>query len=185
LVPMAKVKEFAERSNLIYLTEEDIDKIGRKAGRLPGDFVDTLYPYDGSSVKLMDNGRSIVLDLPVLKSKPDTTCVFYQGPSGCAIYSVRPKACRLFPFRADEETTGQGDVLLKIMYNPTCPGIGRGKTVDRNLLKRLVAEQFMVRTRELALEVQELKRRGLISENPQIYRTMPGGRGPSNSNSSR
>lgn len=185
LVPMAKLKEFVEKSNLIYLTGEDIEKISRTAGRRPEEFVDTLYPYDGSSVKLEEHGRSVVLDLPVLKSKVDTTCVFYQSPRGCAVYSVRPKACRLFPFRVDEETTSQGDVLLRIGYNSTCPGIGRGKPVDRKRLKILVAEQFIVRTKELALEVQKLKARGLISDKPEIYRTMPGCRRPTNSNSSK
>jgi Fe-S-cluster containining protein len=182
---MERLAEFVEKSNLIYLTEEDIDKISRHAGLVPEEFVDTLYPYDGCSVKLLEGGRSVVLDLPILKSKADSTCVFYQGRRGCTVYSVRPRACRLFPFRADEETTTQGDVLLKIGHNSTCPGIGRGKPVDRKRLKGLVAEQFMVRTRELASEVQELKAKGLISLEPKIYRTMPGRRRPTNSNSSK
>jgi len=185
LVPMAKLKEFVEKSNLIYLTGEDIDKISCEAGRRPEEFVDTLYPYDGCSVKLEEDGRSVILDLPVLQSKADTTCVFYHCPSGCAVYSVRPKACRLFPFRVDEETTAKGDVLLRIGYNSTCPGIGRGRPVDRKRLKGLVAEQFMIRNREIASEVQELRARGLIFDKPEIYRTMPGRQRPTNSNSSK
>jgi Fe-S-cluster containining protein len=185
LVPIERLAEFVEKSNLIYLTGEDIDKISRAAERRPEEFVDTLYPYDGSSVKIEEDGRSVVLDLPVLKSKADATCVFYQSPRGCAVYSVRPKACRLFPFRVDEETMAKGDVLLRIGYNSTCPGIGRGRPVDRKRLKILVAEQFMIRNRELASEVQRLKAMGLISDHPEIYRTMPGCRRPTNSNSSK
>jgi hypothetical protein len=154
-----RLKEFVEKSNLIYLTEKDIETIGQRTRCRPEEFVDTLYPYDGRFVKIRDAGRSIVLDLPVMK-----------------IYSLRPRACRLFPFRVEEKTTEAGDILLRIGYNPTCPGIGRGKVADKDRLKRLVAEQFLSRAQSVASEIQELRAKGLVCGDAEIFRTLPGRR---------
>ncbi len=124
LVPMERLPEFWKKSNLIYLTEEDVSAIAARTGLQPADFVDTLYDHDGNIVKVEDEGRKVILDLPVMKSKEDTTCVFYK--EGCTVYQERPRACRLFPFRVEEETAPEGDILLNISYNSTCPGIGKG-----------------------------------------------------------
>ncbi len=128
LVPAERLAEFVEKSNLIYLTPKDIHDIGHRARVKAADFVDTLYDYDGNCVKIEDGGRKVILDLPVMRSKEDTTCVFYRD--GCTVYPVRPKACRLFPFRVEEKSTPEGDILLKISYNPSCPGIGKGEGVN-------------------------------------------------------
>jgi len=109
-----------------------------------------------------------------MKSKADTTCVFYEN--GCTIYSVRPIACRLFPFRVEEETASNGDTLLNISYNPTCPGIGKGETVDRNKLERLVSELFMQRASDINPQLQRMIASGAISANAKVYRTLPGKR---------
>jgi len=169
---MDRLKEFWEKSNLIYLTKEDIDKIGKRTEMVPKDFVDTLYEYDGCSVKVDETGEKVILDLPVMKSKEDTTCIFYNV--GCSIYPVRPKACRLFPFRVEERTMPDGDILLKIGYNSDCPGIGKGGLVDKGSLEKLVADQFLQRANSVASEIERLRASGLISGDVQIYRTMPG-----------
>ncbi len=174
LVPGDRLKEFWEKSNLIYLTKKDIDKIGRRAKMEPKDFVDTLYEYDGCCVKVEDSGSRVILDLPVMKSRKDTLCVLYND--GCSVYSVRPNACRLFPFRVEEETMPSGDMLLNIRYNQSCPGIGKGSAVDKGKLKELVADQFMQRAESVASEIQRLQAKGLISKESQIYRSMPGGK---------
>ncbi|VVB70713.1 Putative zinc- or iron-chelating domain protein [uncultured archaeon] len=103
LVSMEQQRDFWEKSNMIYLTKEDIDNISRKTGQKPCDFVDTLFEYSGRCVHVDDSGKKIILDFPVMKSKKDATCVFYDR--GCTIYSVRPRAFRLFPFRVDDEAT--------------------------------------------------------------------------------
>jgi len=175
-VPLNRLKEFVEKSNLIYLTEKDIETIGRRTRCRPEEFVDTLYPYDGRFVKIRDAGRSIVLDLPVMMSQVDSACVFYQSRKDCEIYSLRPNACRLFPFRVEEETTEAGDILLRIGYNPTCPGIGRGRIADKDRLKRLVAEQFLSRAQSVASEIQEMRAKGLVCGDAEIFRTLPGRR---------
>jgi Fe-S-cluster containining protein len=173
LIPLSRLKEFWEKSNLIYLTQKDISNINKRY-KLPSEtFVDTLYQYDGRSVKVEDCGRKIILDLPVLKSKEDTTCVFYQK-DGCKVYTLRPKACRLFPFRVEEETTANGDIILNISYNPSCPGIGKGHRVDPRKLEKLVVEQFLLRTEEIASQVRELHSRGKIAADAQIFRSHPG-----------
>lgn len=169
---MERLKEFWEKSNLIYLTEKDIENIGRETGLAPADFVDTLYEYNGQCVRVDDAGEKIIMDFPVMQSKEDTTCVFYKD--GCTIYSVRPKACRLFPFRVDEKSTPEGDIVLSIGCNPKCPGIGRGKRAAKRDLEKLVVDQFRQRSGSVAAEVQRLAAEGKVRKDARIYRTLPG-----------
>jgi uncharacterized protein len=175
-VPLERLKEFWEKSNLIYMTSEDIENISRATGLDPSDFVDTLYRYDGKFVRVEDSGNVVILDFPVLKSKADTTCVFYD--SGCTIYSVRPKACRLFPFRVEEETSQQGDIALNISCNKSCPGIENGKIADKKPLEKLVIDQFQERSEAVATEVRTLLMEGKISGGARVYRSHPGPRFP-------
>lgn len=173
-MPLERLKEFWAKSNLIYLTAEDIENISRITGLDPTEFVDTLFKYDGKSVRVDDSGGRIILDFPVMKSNTNTTCVFYDN--GCTIYSVRPKACRLFPFRVEEETTSEGDVVLNIACNMSCPGVGKGKIVDKKRLEKLVADQFRARSESIAAEIQTLAEEGRISRDAKIYRSHPGRR---------
>lgn len=172
LIPSDRLKEFWEKSNLIYLTEEDIRNISRETGRDPSYFVDTLFEYDGKIVHVDESNKNIILDFPVMKSKLDTTCVFYEN--GCTIYSVRPIACRLFPFRVEEQTTPDGDIILNIAGNASCPGVGKGKMADRALLERLVFNQFQQRSESVASEVRFLRDAGRIFCDARIYRSHPG-----------
>lgn len=176
LIASEELPEFWEKSNLIYLTEMDIKNISRKSSLNLDDFVDSLYGYDGHLVKVEDSGSRIILDLPVLKSKIDTTCVFYDSNQGCTIHPARPTACRLFPFRVEEETTPEGDITLRISYNASCPGIRKGKYVDKSALERMVADQFLVQSRAVATEVQGLAAQGRIKSGARVYRTHPGRR---------
>jgi Fe-S-cluster containining protein len=167
--------EFWQKSNLIYLTDDDIERIGRRSGLSPKDFVDTLYDYDGRFVRVEDEGRKVILDLPVMKSKEDTTCVFYND--GCTIYQVRPRACRLFPFRVEEESTPHENLILKIGHNPSCPGIGKGKSMKKRAdLEGLVIDLFRRRDESIVSEVRRLATEGRIRGDAQIYRTLPGRR---------
>lgn len=174
LVPMERLREFWEKSNLIYLTEIDIRDISRRTGRSIEEFVDTLYKYDGCPVKVEDFGTKVILDLPVMKSKHDATCVFFNN--GCIIYPVRPRACRLFPFRAEEETTPEGDILLSISYNPSCPGLGKGGRMDKKRLEKLVSDQFLQRSRDISPTIQRMAEEGRIDRGAKVYRTLPGRR---------
>ena len=77
-MPQERVKEFWEKSNLIYLTDGDVERIRRRTGLDPAEFVDTLYGYKARPVRVEDGGEKVILDLPVFKSKDDGTCVFYE-----------------------------------------------------------------------------------------------------------
>jgi Fe-S-cluster containining protein len=134
--------------------------------------VDTLYRYDGKFVRVDDSGKKIILDFPVMKSKADTTCVFYD--KGCKVYSIRPKACRLFPFRVEEETTPQGDITLNISCNKSCPGMGKGEIADKKSLEKLVSDQFRERSESIAAEVRVLAEEGKIQRDARVYRSHPG-----------
>ncbi len=169
---MQRLREFWEKSNLIYLTEKDIRNISNKSCKSPEDFVDTLFKYDGCPVKVEESGKKVILDLPVLKSKDDSACIFFDN--GCTIYPVRPRACHLFPFRVEEETTPQGDIHLCISYNHSCPGIGKGKRVDRKMLEKLVADQFLHRSQSIAPLISRLAAEGKIDRDAEILRTLPG-----------
>jgi Fe-S-cluster containining protein len=171
---MDQIKEFWHKSNLIYLTEKDVSAISKKTGKKAEEFVDTLFSYDGCYVKIRDNGRKVILDLPVMKSKADTTCVYYRD--GCTIYSVRPIACRLFPFRVEEDTLSNGDIILNISYNPTCPGVGKGHMVDKKMLQNLVVDNFLQRTQDINPHIQRFNAAGVISKDAKIFRTLPGRR---------
>ena len=74
----------------------------------------------------------------------------------------------------EEESAANGDLLLKINYNPTCPGLGKGKLVDRRKLEKLVADQFLQRTEDIAPHIERLRSAGAISENSRVFRTLPG-----------
>jgi len=173
LVPQDRIEEFWEKSNLIYLTEKDINRISRRTRLDPEEFVDTLYEDKKGSVRVADGGSKVILDMPVMKTKDDGTCIFYKD-NGCTIYSLRPIACRLFPFLVVEDSTPKGDILLNISYNPTCPGIGKGKKVDRKKLEKMVTDQFTQRTEQILPKIQKLSIEGKILPGAEICRTMPG-----------
>lgn len=172
LIPLSQLGEFWKISNLIYLTNKDIVQISRRTGLDATDFVDTLYKYDGRCVKVEDSGMKVILDLPVMKSNEDNTCILYQ--EGCKVYPTRPRACRLFPFRVEEETTEDGDILLDIGYNSHCPGIGKGEQVSKSELEKLVVDQFVERAKAVAEEVQNLQYKGKIACGAQVFRSVPG-----------
>jgi len=177
LVPPERQAEFVEKSNLIYLTEKDIEKISRRTGLGPEEFVDTLYDDKKGSVRVEDGGGKVILDLPVMKSREsDGACVFYKEGKGCTIYPVRPTACRLFPFVVVEKSGPEGGIILEIKYNPTCPGMGKGKAPDRRKLEKLVLDQFAERMEAIGPKVQRLRMEGKILPDARIYRTMPGKR---------
>jgi Fe-S-cluster containining protein len=50
---------------------------------------------------------------PVLKRKPDGTCIFLDDAGRCSIHELRPLRCRRFPYRLDDALTG-------IDYSPAC-----------------------------------------------------------------
>ncbi len=174
---MERLSEFWEKSNLIYLTEKDIEISAQEVSSPMISWTRSTSTM-AKACRVEDGGKKVILDFPVMKSKEDTTCVFYE--EGCTIYSVRPRACRLFPFRVEEKSTPEDDIILSIGYNPKCPGIGKGKKVAKKDLEKLVVDQFRQRSEQIASELGKLAAEGKIRKDAQIYRTLPG-RGPRNS----
>jgi hypothetical protein len=76
----------------------------------------------------------------------------------------------------EEKSTPGGDIVLSIGYNPTCPGIGRGKNVAKNDLEKLVVDQFRQRSESIASEMRILGAEGKIQKDAEVYRTFPGRR---------
>ena len=74
---------------------------------------------------------------------------------------------------------------FNINYNPTCPGVGKGKRVDKRKLEKLVVDQFLQRTEDITPHVQRLKASGAISEKARIFRTLPGRRANGSSSEGR
>ena len=72
--------------------------------------------------------------------------------------------------------TNAGCWGLEMGYNPTCPGMGKGKEPDKKKLEKLVLNQFVERMEAIAPTVQRLRMEGKILPDARIYRTMPGKR---------
>lgn len=70
-----------------------------------------------------------------LKEEPDGRCCFFRD--GCAIYPVRPRQCRVFPFWIENLRSEANWARLAA----ACPGIGRGRLHSREeILERLAGE---------------------------------------------
>ncbi|MFQ5739723.1 MAG: YkgJ family cysteine cluster protein [Acidobacteriota bacterium] len=72
-----------------------------------------------------------------LVEKPDKTCVFWQDGCGCAVYPVRPKQCRTFPFwkRPLKSRQAWKDVVQ------TCPGTHLGRLYSQEEIESLLEGQ--------------------------------------------
>ena len=52
----------------------------------------------------------------------------------------------------------------------------KGKLVDRRKLEKLVADQFLQRTEDIAPQIEALRISGAILESASVFRTLPGRR---------
>lgn len=113
------------RPGSIYVAAAEIEVIARHLGITPAALVaDTLYPFrDSYSIREGPNGD----------------CVFFRGAAGgCAIYPVRPRQCRTYPFwpallAAPERWAGEAS---------RCPGIGQGRVYSRGEIMALLEQQL-------------------------------------------
>lgn len=62
-------------------TDRDIERIGKSFRMKPGEFIDAYLRID-------EEGDYVLKDVP---------CTFLNPDNSCAIYDIRPKACREFP----------------------------------------------------------------------------------------
>jgi Fe-S-cluster containining protein len=84
---------------------------------------------------MTEKGRAII----ALKKSESGSCVFLDN-NLCLIHSIRPGACRAFPFFFSDEggTTAWGLSAMKSI----CPGLGKGKRVSSTELLE-TAEQIL------------------------------------------
>ena len=80
---------------------------------------------------------------PMLRQKPDGTCVFYGEDGRCGIYEQRPMLCRSFPYQLDLERS-------ELHYSERCPS-RRQDPVAAEALADAVAENFNHKIRDLIL----------------------------------
>jgi Fe-S-cluster containining protein len=66
------------------------------------------------------------------KTAEDGKCVFLEK-NRCIIYSLRPLICRFYPFELKIAANQKHEFL----YTDECPGIGKGKTLDKNYFRKL------------------------------------------------
>jgi hypothetical protein len=80
--------------------------------------------------------------LGVYLKKRDGKCIFYDG--GCKIYSIRPIACRKYPFYLREKGCelseyGINGKKVHVFLDKFCSGIGCGKDVQSEI-ERVISE---------------------------------------------
>jgi hypothetical protein len=68
----------------------------------------------------------------VKKTAEDGKCVFLEN-NHCNIYALRPLICRFYPFELKIAANQKHEFL----YTEECPGIGKGKILDKNYFKKL------------------------------------------------
>jgi len=62
-----------------------------------------------------------------MNKKQNGKCFFLSSKNKCNIYLERPLICRFYPF----ELIDQSDGNHKFYYTDECPGINKGKTLDK------------------------------------------------------
>ena len=67
------------------------------------------------------------------KTVEDGKCLYLKGRD-CSIYNLRPLVCRFYPF----ELTTAKDGKHRFFCTGECPGIGKGKNLERNYFQELL-----------------------------------------------
>lgn len=80
---------------------------------------------------------------PTLAKRDDGACVFFGDDHRCRIYAVRPRQCRRFPHRLDDDRSA-------VTWNARCPERGEALSVpERAALKQQVADDDLTKVRDL------------------------------------
>jgi hypothetical protein len=66
------------------------------------------------------------------KTAEEGKCLFLEGRN-CIVYELRPLVCRFYPF----ELRAKKDGKHRFFYTQECPGIGKGKKLERNHFEQL------------------------------------------------
>jgi Fe-S-cluster containining protein len=66
------------------------------------------------------------------KTGEEGKCLFLEGRN-CGVYALRPLVCVFYPF----ELKGMKDGKLGFFCTPECPGIGKGKKLEKDYFEGL------------------------------------------------
>lgn len=66
------------------------------------------------------------------KTAEEGKCFFLEGRN-CIVYELRPLVCRFYPF----ELRAKKDGKHRFFYTQECPGIGRGKELEKDYFEGL------------------------------------------------
>jgi Fe-S-cluster containining protein len=91
-----------------------------------------LKPVKAFAIETRDHGPYVY---EMRKTRGEGKCIFLEG-TDCSIYAGRPLVCRFYPF----ELVTMKDGKPRFFCTGECPGIGKGKRLEReyfeNLFKR-------------------------------------------------
>ena len=71
------------------------------------------------------------------KTEQTGKCFFLKGEN-CSIYGLRPLICRFYPF----ELTASGEGRLRFLCTQECPGIGKGKRLEKDYFEMLFKQAY-------------------------------------------
>jgi len=71
------------------------------------------------------------------KTLGEGKCIFLAGTE-CSIYTVRPLVCRFYPFELATMKNGKP----RFLCTGECPGIGKGKRLEREYFENLFQEAY-------------------------------------------
>ncbi|MGB9719321.1 MAG: YkgJ family cysteine cluster protein [Candidatus Anstonellales archaeon] len=131
----------------------DVARIEKETGRKAGEFAELrrldILSYEEDAVVEARNGKYTEYYLLALKSHP--CCFLVDGK--CKIYSSRPLACRIYPFREDR----------KISKRAICPIVSKTGFLFFSPSKKLI-EQYENEKKEYARIVKECNEKKLEKE---------------------
>lgn len=104
----------------VYLTLEDRRRLARALGLGTAQFTRRYCAKTDGYVHLRETG-------------PD--CVFLEGKR-CGVYEARPTQCRTWPFWPENMSARAWTAIAAY-----CPGVGKGRTVPRERIEQILAEQ--------------------------------------------
>jgi len=135
-------------SGEVVLTYWDAERILKEHPDLKGVIIPTISP------RYPDLGWIFSI-LHVQPPKNGPGVCFYLNDNACTIYEARPLTCRIYPFSIElkksikkkQKVPKQTPVFREpmthrayvVVYDPECPGIGKGEKVD---LERIASLEF-------------------------------------------
>lgn len=108
-----------DRTRRILLSEKDAQTISNATSKPVESFATEVRGHSPYVYEMRKTGK-------------DGKCVHLQD-TDCGIYDLRPLVCRFYPFELTTMKSGKHEFLCTW----ECPGIGKGKRLERNYFQEL------------------------------------------------